>query len=228
MSFPIFSVFGIGKNGSSTLYQSIHKDKQDYPAVPLQPSEEQRFNKFHLHFFDSLETVKSTFPDREHRIVYPVRRDLGRQLVSIFIQYAKRIDEREDRLGLPVGSWDDWSLDHLVDAFDEFVKSRHLPDQIGEYHQRFFERYDLAPTSLKGLQVFDRGADKVALLHTDQITTLMPAFAQFCSPSKVTAKQSNITAAERVNVFEALVPRVEQRLAEPLRQLRAAFPALYC
>lgn len=225
--YPIFSVIGPGKNGSSTLFWSIHSDRRDLPRITLHESEEQHFNKFHLHFLNSLSRVLATFPDHAHRIVYPVRRDIARQIVSSFIQYAKKIETREDRLGLPPGHWSDWSMADVISAFDRFVECRQFPQVIGNFHRDLMAMYEFEVKSLTSVQSFERSGTMLAVVLTEAINDVVPALKTFCAPSKFTLKQSNQTSEDLKNIFSGLVPHAQTRLAKPLRDLRAEFPAFY-
>ena len=224
---PIFSIFSPGNNSSSTLFGSIHSDHVEMPAVALQASEEQRFNKFHLHWFESLTAVLEQFPDRQHRILYPVRRDVERQVISAFIRYAGKIEKRPDRLGLPHGRWSDWTARDVVDAFERFMEVERMPFCYADFHRHFLKQFDISPEPLKRVQIFERAQADVLLIPSEMIPESTRSLAAFVAPAKFTLTTTHRTSNDRAALVKLLLPRAHALLASSLKDLRAEFPAFY-
>lgn len=224
---PIFTVFGPGNNGSSALFWSIHSDHQAHPSVSLRAHEEQRFNKFHLHSFDSLERVLESFPGRQHRIIYPVRRDVERQVISAFIRYAGKIEKRPHRLGLPSGRWSDWPASAVVSAFGQFVAREQLPQLYADFHRQFLARFGIKPTPLHTLQVFRGGEADVLLISSEAVHQSAAPLAEFTAPARFVSTAEHRTSNDRAVLVKLLQPHVRELLKDHLRALRTEFPAFY-
>lgn len=226
-SRPIFSVFGPGNNGSSVLFWSIHSDHFESDAVQLFESEEQRYNKFHLHWFESLESVMAHYPDRRHRILYPVRKDVERQIISAFIRYAGRLEKRYHNLGLPPGRWKDWSNGEVIDAFRTFVELQRLPECYADYHRRFLGMFDIVPTALHSAQVHRCDQADVLIVPSEAIPESARALESFVAPARFTATSAHRTSNDRASLVKMLRPHVRTLLHRPLAALRAEYPMFY-
>lgn len=226
---PIITIFGPGNNGSTTLFRSVCSDHQELPSVPLEAGEEQRFNKFLLHTFDSLDQVLAAFPDRSHRIVYPVRCDLERQVISAFIRYAGKIEKRPHSLGLTPGRWKDWPARMVQEAFDEYVDRYEPLRQYGEFHRRLLRQFEIQPHPLavQSMQIFRRDQADVLLIASEAVEESEAVLASFVNPARVSIVPGHRSSSERTALVKLLMPRAKQTLNAHIQELRAEFPAFY-
>lgn len=123
----IFIVISFGKNGSSSIFNSIKMDKKFNDKLKLNKTETQHFNIFHLHTIESFKNILTNYKNNKINIIIPIRKDLKKQEVSKYFQYIKN----KERLNKIKGKTHE-------EQFKKYLKEKQAVSFIDKNNNSFF------------------------------------------------------------------------------------------